>query len=493
VATESQFSRQTSPTDTSHICPNDPYDGLAAAAEVLSPTPTPPSGAALPDVVSITPELGVSIPGLTFSPATFNNGGVEVPFLAQYISAIQRYLIGLAVTAALVMTVYGGFLYLLGSSMGDVSRGRAIITDAIIGLLFTLGAYSILNIVNPNTTKLDSIRFLDIQPLVLGSGADEIALESTSGGPLPSGVTPTNGDPPPGANPGPPPESRNLCARPGFQITSFSSFHGSIAASTRSTIDAILNNPARLTRYQAAGRAQGVPWQVLLAIHFNEASARENGSILNGGELCNASNSSCPSICANASLGDIQTRDLTCGASVLRRGVGSFSIDDMDKVQRALNNYIGYGRSLACDEASMIGAGWDENHTGIVEQPHDCVPVNCRGGCVSDYTTDDYFRTGRVASSGCCTITVWGEDTPGSAQHRGRQQCNLNHGPRVGQGFCEVARNGDRRTFQYNRGMNDRSVARTDPARNPCGAWRTRGRTGHLAMIAYILQHSSAQ
>lgn len=474
LLTPAQFTRQTSPTDAAHLCPNEPYDGLGAAAETISPTPTPvsPSGAASRPIQFVTPELGVPIPGLTFGQVELKNGNIEVPFLAQYISAVQRYLIGLSVTAALVMIVYGGFLYLLGASIGEIGRGKTIITDAIIGLLFVLGSYTILHIVNPNTTKLDSIKFLSIEPEVLGSDPDEIAMESISGGTLPTQATANSGEPPPGTNPGPPPESRDLCARPGFLITSFSDFHGSINASAQSIIQSVLRNPTRLARYRTAGEAQHVPWQVLLAIHINEGSARENGSILNGGALCNHSNSSCGSICNTPT----PENDIMCGAIVLKNKEGPFTIDNMDRLQRALNDYIGYGGSLACDEASMIGAGWNASHTGTVEQPHDCVPVNCRGGCISDYTGTT------PPTRGCCTITVWniGSNHP--------QRCNQNHGPAVGQGFCEVARNGDQRTFQYNRGENDRSRRRGDPARNPCGAWRSRGRTGHLAMIAYILQ-----
>lgn len=486
---------QTSPSDTQHICPTAPYASLQGAANILFPTPTNNTSTPISnrEFQSITPELGVAIPGLVFSPATLQNGLVQVPFLAQYISGIQRYLTGLAVTTAVVMIVYGGFLYLLGSSVGDISQGKTIITDALLGMFLVFSAYMILTVVNPNTTKLEPLQLLYVQQQVLGAGADELAMENTPGGPLATSATANNGDPLPGTNPGPPPESRSLCSQPGFAITNFSDFRGTIPANIRNTLSQILNNPQRLARYQAAGRAQNVPWQVLLAIHMNEGSARENGSILNGGELCNANNSSCPAICRNESLGDLQTRDLMCGASVLHRGVGNFTINDMQKIKRALNNYIGYGSSLACDEASQIGAGWDDAHNGIVEQPHDCVPVNCRGGCITDYTTEEYFNTGRVVNPGCCTITVWGEGTNGSQQHRGRQQCNLNHGPRDGQGRCEVARNGDRRTFQYNRGENNTALDRNDPARNPCGTWRTRRRTGHLAMIAWILQQSGGR
>lgn len=183
VETASQFAAQTSPGDTSHVCPTQPHDNLEAAANRIAP-PEPPPTPPASNFVSITPTLGVPIPGLTFSPATLDNGTIEVPFLAQYISAIQRYLTGLAVTAALVMIVYGGFLYLLGSSVGDVSRGKTIITDAIVGLLLALGAYTILRIANPSLVQIDPIRLRYIEPVDLEMEAALGELTPPDNGPI---------------------------------------------------------------------------------------------------------------------------------------------------------------------------------------------------------------------------------------------------------------------------------------------------------------------
>lgn len=162
---------KTSPTDTAHICPNIPYSGLVEAANVISPSPDLSSDVSedtsSPPFSSVTPNLSISIPGLTFTPASVENGFIEVPFLAQYISAIQRYLIGLAGLAAVIMIVYGGFLYLLGSGMGEVGQGKSIITDAIIGLCITLAAYFILYTVNPNLTALHALRLPFIQEIEL--------------------------------------------------------------------------------------------------------------------------------------------------------------------------------------------------------------------------------------------------------------------------------------------------------------------------------------
>jgi D-alanyl-D-alanine dipeptidase len=124
-------------------------------------TSTETSGTSSPDAhpfVSITPELGSPIPGVTLSPATKNGEIVSVPFLAQYVNGVYRYLIGISLIAAIVMTVYGGFRYLVGASLGDIKSGKKIITDAIGGMLIILAAYMILNTINPATLNLSILQ-----------------------------------------------------------------------------------------------------------------------------------------------------------------------------------------------------------------------------------------------------------------------------------------------------------------------------------------------
>lgn len=88
--------------------------------------------------------LGVSIAGVT-----------QVSGLPQYINTAYRYLASIVLVIAIVMVVYGGFLYLTGAAgMGSVQRGKQIIRDALIGMVIVLSAYAILNVVNPNTTNL---------------------------------------------------------------------------------------------------------------------------------------------------------------------------------------------------------------------------------------------------------------------------------------------------------------------------------------------------
>ena len=60
--------------------------------------------------------LGVSIGSAT-----------SVHDLADYIALAYRYAIGIATICAIVMLVYGGFRYLVGSAMGDIAKGKTII------------------------------------------------------------------------------------------------------------------------------------------------------------------------------------------------------------------------------------------------------------------------------------------------------------------------------------------------------------------------------
>lgn len=140
-----------------------------------------------PPFQSITPVLGVPVPGVTLSPATRNNDEVNVPFLAQYINGFYRYGVTIVLIIAIVMVVYGGFRYLVGASLGDIQAGKKIIQDALIGMLVVLGAYMILNTVNPETLNLTVLRlpFVDEMRLLMTTTvptADWEGSDASSGG-----------------------------------------------------------------------------------------------------------------------------------------------------------------------------------------------------------------------------------------------------------------------------------------------------------------------
>jgi hypothetical protein len=111
------------------------------------------------------PTLGINIPDLTFSDRLVAvEGFFTIPWFAQYVSAINTYLLGITAVAAAIMLVYGGFLYIVGSTIPGVARGKEIIKDTLIGLLLLLGSYAMLSTLNPTLTVPQGIRIKSISP-----------------------------------------------------------------------------------------------------------------------------------------------------------------------------------------------------------------------------------------------------------------------------------------------------------------------------------------
>lgn len=116
--------------------------------------------------VQLTPlDLNIKIPNLVFSNTAIEKGGyIEIPFFAQYVAAVYKFLMVISAIAAAVMIVYGGFLYIAAASGAKVRQGRTIIVDAVIGLILILGTYVILNTVNPDTLKLNAVKVSLVRP-----------------------------------------------------------------------------------------------------------------------------------------------------------------------------------------------------------------------------------------------------------------------------------------------------------------------------------------
>ncbi len=82
--------------------------------------------------------------------------GKTVSGLPEYIAMIYNYAIGLAISLAIFMVMLGGFFRITAAGdRGKVTKANNLITDAVIGLILTLGAYVILNTINPALLKLE--------------------------------------------------------------------------------------------------------------------------------------------------------------------------------------------------------------------------------------------------------------------------------------------------------------------------------------------------
>jgi hypothetical protein len=101
------------------------------------------------------PSLSVDIPGLEMSPVPHTvKGGVIIPFLSQYISAFYKFLLGLTVVVTAVMIMYGGFKYIIGSSVATIQDGKEIIQNALVGMVLVFCSFVFLNLVNPDAASL---------------------------------------------------------------------------------------------------------------------------------------------------------------------------------------------------------------------------------------------------------------------------------------------------------------------------------------------------
>lgn len=75
--------------------------------------------------------------------------------LSTYVPGIINLSIGIAAVMAFVMITFGGIQYATTDAISGKQDGRKHIWDAIWGLLLVLGAYAILNTINPNILKFD--------------------------------------------------------------------------------------------------------------------------------------------------------------------------------------------------------------------------------------------------------------------------------------------------------------------------------------------------
>ena len=80
---------------------------------------------------------------------------LEISWLGDYISAVYKYGVGIAVVLAVVMIMAGGFIWLLSAGSPDkVGKAKEFITSALTGLFLALFSVMILATVNPRLVTL---------------------------------------------------------------------------------------------------------------------------------------------------------------------------------------------------------------------------------------------------------------------------------------------------------------------------------------------------
>ncbi len=129
-------------------------------------------------------QFNVALPGVdSLDQAKLENKVLTVPYLAQYIAAIQKLAIGFGLIAAAIMIVWGGFKYIVSGTGAAVQSGKQVILDAIIGLVILLSSYALLANINPDTATLRSLQI----PFVTRANAELLNDNQYSGAAAASG------------------------------------------------------------------------------------------------------------------------------------------------------------------------------------------------------------------------------------------------------------------------------------------------------------------
>lgn len=119
----------------------------------------------------------------------------KVVDLAQYLGIVYNFLISIAGLVASVMMIVGGFQYLTsGGDAGKIGAAKTRITNALMGLLLVLGAYTILKTINPALVvlKLPSVQVVSTELSFLPWCEDVVSKGLAD--PSSNGVQPLTGD-----------------------------------------------------------------------------------------------------------------------------------------------------------------------------------------------------------------------------------------------------------------------------------------------------------
>lgn len=149
--------------------PSPNKDKCIALPKNTSETTTESADESKPTIFS-PPDISVSLPGLAplKEVSCSENGDCEIPWLAQYIAALQRYGIGIVGIISTVAMMVGGVIWLSSAGNSErISQAKHIIGGSIIGLVLVFSSYIILNLVNPSLTDLKSLGIKRIKPIIL--------------------------------------------------------------------------------------------------------------------------------------------------------------------------------------------------------------------------------------------------------------------------------------------------------------------------------------
>lgn len=119
----------------------------------------------MPALTNPTDKLQIQIPGLDLG-EIYCTGSHEtkdrqcaVPWLANYIAGIYKYLLGIAAVLATITMMIGGFRWVISTgNPQSITEAKAWINGSIVGLIILFTSWVLLTQVNPDLTRLKSIK-----------------------------------------------------------------------------------------------------------------------------------------------------------------------------------------------------------------------------------------------------------------------------------------------------------------------------------------------
>jgi hypothetical protein len=122
------------------------------------------------DFTPTPPRLGISIPGLTFSEATVTESGMaSIPYLADYISAVYRYSIGVGTIIVAIIIIVSGLQIITSGGGNQLAAAKSRIVMSLVGLVLAWFSYVILFTINPNLIRFGELKIPIVPQIDLSS------------------------------------------------------------------------------------------------------------------------------------------------------------------------------------------------------------------------------------------------------------------------------------------------------------------------------------
>lgn len=133
----------------------------------------------MPTLVNPTDKLQIKIPGMNLGDIQCTGSQQNkdqkcaVPWLANYVAGIYKYLLGIAAVLATITMMIGGFRWVISTgNPQSITEAKAWINGSIVGLIILFTSWILLTQVNPDLTSLKSISIGVLSELDLSVGGE---------------------------------------------------------------------------------------------------------------------------------------------------------------------------------------------------------------------------------------------------------------------------------------------------------------------------------